>query len=250
MRRIRFTIAYDGTDYCGWQYQPQKPTIQDCIEQALGEILAEKVKLIGAGRTDAGVHALGQVAHFDTSSGLSVAVVQKALNARLPRDIRVRSCGEADSSFHARYSASSKLYRYSIAESDLPEAPLLRRTHWLRSSPLDMDLLHQCAALLEGEHDFFTFSKKEREKPSHLCLVYSAQWSWNETSLHFEIAADRFLRGMVRMLVGGMVAVAGGRAEIGAFRAALSEPGRWLRAVPAPACGLCLVRVDYPDSHP
>jgi len=244
-RRIRFTAAYDGTDYLGWQYQPQGPTIQGVCQEALGKILGEEIKVIGAGRTDSGVHALGQVAHFDTLSNLSCAAMERALNAGLPLDIRVRSFADVDSSFHARYSARSRLYRYNIADIALPEAPILIRTSWVRRTDLDFGLLEECAGLLKGEHDFYTFSKKELDRSGHLCRVAGAVWKKDHGYLTFEISADRFLHGMVRMLIGGMVAVAEGRAEKENFSGALNMPGRWLRAVPAPSCGLFLVHVEY-----
>jgi tRNA pseudouridine38-40 synthase len=244
-RRLRFIVSYDGTDYLGWQYQPQGPTIQGVCQEALGKILGEEIKVIGAGRTDSGVHALGQAAHFDTFSKLPCAAMERALNAGLPFDIRVRSFAEADSSFHARYSARSRLYRYNIVDIALPEAPILMRTSWVRRTDIDFGLLEECAGLLSGEHDFYTFSKKGGNKSSHLCRVASAVWKKDPGYLTFEISADRFLHGMVRMLIGGMVAVAEGRAEKKDFFAALNMPGRWLRAEPAPACGLFLMHVEY-----
>ena len=246
-RRLRMTVAYDGTDYSGWQYQPTGQTIQGRIEEALSGILQARVKITGAGRTDAGVHALGQVAHFDTLSELPVKVIQRALNAILPEDIRVISMAEVNESFHARYSAIWKLYRYLIADGSLPEALFLRRTSWVRATDLDENTLTECASLIEGEHDFFSFSKKEGSRQNRRCRVYSAGWTRSEGSFCFEIKADRYLRAMVRMLVGGMVAVAEGKADVEEFRLALEKPGRWLKAVPAPACGLTLVEVGYPE---
>ena len=121
-RRIRLTVAYDGTDYHGWQLQPEELTIQGCLEEALEKILGEKVKVTGAGRTDTGVHALGQVAHFDTMNKLPAMNIEKALNANLPGEIRIVGASEAGKAFHARYSALWKLYRYGIAEKNRPES--------------------------------------------------------------------------------------------------------------------------------
>ena len=244
-RRIRFSAAYDGTGYSGWQFQPVKATDQGCLEQALEKILGEKVRVTGAGRTDAGVHALGQVAHFDTSRTMSAEVIQRALNATLPPEIRVRDTSEAPESFHARYSALWKLYRYRIARRGLPAEPFLSRTHWLYDHDPDYGLLENCGPLITGEHDFFTFSRQEGARKNHLCRVYQAHWEKDADTLTFEITANRFLRGMVRMLVGAMLAVAEGRADLEEFREALSRPGRWLKAVPAPAQGLILVEVHY-----
>lgn len=247
-RRIRLTVAYDGTVYRGWQFQPGEPTIQGCLEQALAKIIGEEVRVTGAGRTDTGAHALGQAAHFDTLSKLPAEIIERALNATLPGDIRVRCLAEADESFHARYSALWKIYRYGIVDKQLPESVFLGRTNWLCNTDVDPETLSRCCLALPGEHDFFTFSRKEQARENHLCRVYEASWKKEQTSLSFEIKADRFLRGMVRMLVGGMIAVAAHRASVEDFSNALSSPGRWRMAVPAPACGLTLVQVKYPEN--
>ena len=247
-RRIRLTVAYEGTDYLGWQYQPNGPTVQGSLEGALSEVLSESIRVTGAGRTDAGVHALGQVAHFDTDSRLGSEVIERALNARLPRDIRVREVKETGSDFHARYSASAKFYRYRLADNRLPESVLLRRTNWVRSTEFDRpELLQECAALLAGEHDFFTFSKSETHRRHHLCEVFRADWVVEQGKLAFGIEANRFLRRMVRMLVGAMLAVAEERTGLEDFRRGIEVPGRLPQAVPAPSAGLTLVRVEYPD---
>jgi tRNA pseudouridine38-40 synthase len=251
VRRLRLTVAYDGTGYAGWQFQSGEPTVQGQIEAALREILQENPRVTGAGRTDAGVHALGQVAHFETQSPLGAEKLEKALNALLPSAIRVRGLTEAESGFHARYSALSRVYRYEIVDPGLPESVLLARTHWVRrTAAVDPGKLEECAGLLGGEHDFFTFSKTGTARLHDRCRVLRAVWQTDPGRLGFEIEADRFLRGMVRMLVGAMLAVAERRAPVEEFRQALDIPGRWLRAVPAPACGLVLVRVIYPDREP
>ena len=246
-RRIRLTVAYDGTDYRGWQLQPEEPTIQGSLEEALAKILGEAVRVTGAGRTDTGAHALGQVAHFDTQNKLPAKVIERALNATLPGQIRVRQVAEVPETFHARYSALWKMYRYGITDTDSPESIFLGRTNWLRNTGVDLKILNQCCSTILGEHDFFTFSRKEAARENHLCRVYEAYWKKEEIPLSFEIKADRFLRGMVRMLVGGMLAVGGHRATVDDFRNALSSPGRWRMAVPAPACGLTLVHVEYQE---
>jgi tRNA pseudouridine38-40 synthase len=248
-RRIRLTVAYDGTDYLGWQYQPEGPTVQGFLEKTLKEIQVKSSRVTGAGRTDAGVHALGLVAHFDTDSRLGCTVIERALNALLPKDIRVRETEEASPDFHARYSASARCYRYSLADSNLVESVLLGRAHWVRPiETLEHELLNQCAALLPGEHDFLTFSSGESHRQHHLCTIYRAEWSMGKNRLFFRIEANRFLRRMVRMLVGAMIAVAEGRAGLDDFRRALETSDRMSLAVPAPAEGLTLVRVEYPEN--
>ena len=246
-RRIRLTVAYDGTDYHGWQLQPEEPTIQGSLEQALEKILGHPVRVTGAGRTDTGAHALGQVAHFDTQNELPAEIIERALNATLPGQIRVRQAAEVPETFHARYSALWKTYRYGITGTDSPESIFLGRTNWLHDTGVDLELLNQCCSAILGEHDFFTFSKKEAARENHLCRVYEASWKKDGISLSFEIKADRFLRGMVRMLVGGMLAVGEHRATVDDFSNALDSPGRWRMAVPVPACGLTLVHVEYQE---
>ena len=246
LRRLLFTVSYDGTGFLGWQYQPEGPTVQGFLEKGLAEILQEQVRLTGASRTDAGVHALGQVAHFDTGSPLKEAVIQRALNAKLPREVRVRELAEAPGDFNARYRASWKIYRYGLADPRLAEAPLLMRYHWIRTTGLDLEQIKRLAAAIIGEHDFYTFSKQESRRNNHRCRILEADWTSRDGRLYFEVKGDRFLRAMVRMLVGGMLAVADGRAGEDEFRQAVAVPGRWRRAVPAPACGLTLVQVHYP----
>ncbi len=176
-RRLRLTISYDGANFRGWQFQPGEPTVQGTLEDALRTILGEPVRVTGAGRTDAGVHALGQCAHFDTAGRLAAPVILRALGARLPLEIRVRELAEAPTGFHARYSARSKLYRYQLAEPGGPEEPFLRKTHWVRPLALDREALETCARLLTGEHDFFTFSRQEGHRGHHRCTVLRAAWS-------------------------------------------------------------------------
>ncbi len=244
-RCIRLTVSYDGTDYAGWQLQPDQPTVQGELEKALYKITREQIRVTGAGRTDAGVHATGQVAHFLTAGKLAPQELERALNALLPRSIRVRELSPADKDFHARFSAAWKIYRYSLADPGNSEAPLLMRTHWLRKTGLDLELLKRCCALVRGSHDFFTFSKQEGHRDNHLCTVFDAHWTDGEGTLYFEVRGDRFLRSMVRMITGAMLAVADGKVEITEFSRALENPGRWKYAVPAPAHGLTMLKVHY-----
>ena len=247
--RIRITVSYDGSGYAGWQFQPDERTVQGELEKALLQITGSSLRVTGAGRTDAGVHATGQVAHFDNPGRLGPDELERALNAVLPETIRVREAAVAPDDFHARYGASWKIYRYSLADPKLPEAVLLARTHWLRRLPDDLEPLWECCSLVTGIHDFFTFSKQEGHRENHECHVYEAGWNADGGKLYFQIMGNRFLRGMVRMLVGGMLAVADGRADIEKFGRALARPGRWKEAVPAPAHGLTLAQVHY-DGDP
>lgn len=243
--RLRMRVSYDGTGYRGWQLQPDQPTVQGELEKALQRITGEQIRVTGAGRTDAGVHATGQVAHFDTTAKLTPEVLERALNALLPRSVRVGGLRVAPPDFHARYSAVWKIYRYGIAGPGIPEAPLLMRTHWLRKTSLDIDLLTACCKKIRGRHDFFTFSKQENHRDNHICTIFDVHWNTGDGTLYFEIKGDRFLRSMVRMLCGAMLAVADGKAQPGEFGRALEQAERWKYAVPAPAAGLSLVEVHY-----
>ncbi len=246
-RRIRCRVAYDGSGYAGWQFQPGAVTVQGMLETALREVTGETVRVTGAGRTDAGVHAVGQVAHWDMLSSLEPPVLERALNARLPEDIRVRQLDETEADFHARFSAIARQYRYRILDRNWPESVLERSLAWLRPLVrLNFEALTACAAALPGEHDFSAFQRGGSDTPHNRCRVTRASWERNAYGLTFCVRADRFLRSMVRMLVGAMVAVAAGKATREEFSAALQEYSHWQRAVPAPACGLTLVRVDYP----
>lgn len=247
-RRLHCRVAYDGTGYAGWQYQPGPPTVQGALEEAILAVTGEKVRVTGAGRTDAGVHATGQTAHWDTLSGIEPAVLERALNARLEKDIRVRDLGVAVPGFHARFSACSREYSYCIVDKDLPESVLRRGFAWVRPlERMDSGCLDDCARLLDGDRDFSGFHRGGSDTEHNRCRISLAQWEHLGSMKVFHVRADRFLRGMVRMLVGAMVAVAGGKASSGDFAAALGRKNHWFRAVPAPACGLTLVRVDYPS---
>ncbi|MCE5272756.1 tRNA pseudouridine(38-40) synthase TruA [bacterium] len=248
IRRIRCRVSYDGSGYAGWQFQPGAATVQGALETALLEVTGETVRVTGAGRTDAGVHSVGQVAHWDSRSVLEPAVLERALNARLPEDIRVRQLGETVADFHARFSATARQYRYRITERQHPESVLERNRAWLLPlGRLDFESLDACAAILPGEHDFSAFQRGGSDTAHNRCRIDMARWERDAHGRVFHVQADRFLRSMVRMLVGAMVAVSEGKASHEEFTAALDEKSHWMRAVPAPACGLTLVRVDYPS---
>lgn len=246
-RRLCCRVAYDGTGYAGWQYQPGAQTVQGALERAILSVTGDKVRVTGAGRTDAGVHATGQTAHWDTLSDIEPAVLERALNARLEQDIRVRDLGVAAHGFHARFSACSREYSYTIVDKNMPESVLRRRFAWVRPlDRMDSGRLDDCASLLEGEHDFSGFHRGGSYTAHNRCLISLARWEHFGGMKVFNVRADRFLRGMVRMLVGAMVAAAERKASPEAFAAALEQKNHWFRAVPVPACGLILVRVDYP----
>jgi tRNA pseudouridine38-40 synthase len=244
MRTLKLLLEYDGTGFSGWQVQPGKRTIQGDIEKVLAKLLGEKVTLIGAGRTDAGVHAKGQVASFQTRSQRSPEVILRALNAGGDRDIAVREVvdlGE-DSEFHARFSAKSRIYEYRIIPG---RSPLRRRYAWEVTYSLDLARMKQAAKFLVGKHDFTSFSSARAEAKTRICIVKNAGWHEEREGLVFRIEADRFLQAMVRSLVGTMVDIGRGRFKPGDMRRILMARDRSLAGKTAPAHGLCLMEVKY-----
>ncbi len=241
-RRYRLLIEYDGTDFVGWQLQPNGRSVQGEIELALQRLFQQQVRVHGAGRTDAGVHASGQVAHFDLHSRLDAETVARALNAELPNDVTIREAGEVDNAFHSRFSASSRSYDYTIVQE---RVSLMRRQQWILYSSLDHGAIREAVASLRGTHDFTTFSKHVPGMPHHFCHVFEAVWEHDRTENHFRIKANRFLQGMVRCLVGGIVHVGRQRITPQEFAAMLEARDRGRAPMLAPAHGLVLTRVAY-----
>jgi tRNA pseudouridine38-40 synthase len=244
-RTIRLLIEYDGTDYRGWQVQPDGPTVQEKIEAALRRLTGESVRVAGAGRTDAGVHAAGQVASFRTPSRLPAATIARALNALLPPDIAVLSAEEAAASFHARFSAVRKRYRYSILNR--PVRPALgRRTVLHVPRSLDERAMREAARCLVGTHDFSSFRCNSGKEDAPVRTVQALAIERRGDLVTIEIEAASFLYKMVRSIAGTLIAVGRGKAPPSEVAAILAARDR-SRAFPtAPACGLCLLSVEYP----
>lgn len=246
--RLKLTIAYDGAPYAGWQSQTSGNTVQDILEAALETVSKTRIPIHGAGRTDAGVHALGQVAHFDTPPDSKMKPVdwQRALNANLPPTIRiVRASRAPGSSFHARFSARRKIYRYRIwLGLILPPHEHLRA--WHVPHPLDGKRLRQALAIFKGRHDFRGFSaNRGKPTPDTTREIHSIMTSTRGPCLSITYDGEGFLYKMVRMLTGAAVRVATGRASVEDLRALLDHPdcGKW--SFVAPPDGLYLVRVGY-----
>ena len=241
-RTIRLLVEYDGTAYAGWQRQENGRSIQGEIETALAQILRETVSVAGAGRTDAGVHARGQVASFTTSASLETHRIARGLTAVLPDDIVVREALEAPEGFHARFSAKGRRYTYLIATG--PTA-LLRRYSWHVKQQLDAALLHQAAAAITRERDFRSFCRAEAEVEHFRCAVTEASWAREGDFLRFTIRSDRFLHGMVRALVGTMVEIARGYRKPEELAAIFAARDRSAAGAAAPPSGLVLEEVYY-----
>ncbi len=243
MRNIRIDIEYDGTGFSGWQRQsPGVETIQGAIESVLGRILQETVRINGAGRTDLGVHARGQVASFSTSSAMPVSRLIHSANSLLPDTVRLTRARIVSPDFHARFSARSREYRYFLLEK--PSA-IDGRFAGCCHGKADFAVMNRLAGLLQGTHDFSAFSKESRDQHGTSCTVFSARWSRSGRFMVFRITANRFLRSMVRFLVSGMVEAGTGRAHDDEFGTMLSGGLRRPTMVPAEASGLFLWKVGY-----
>ncbi|MGC8873258.1 MAG: tRNA pseudouridine(38-40) synthase TruA [Chloroflexia bacterium] len=246
MRNILLDLEYDGTDFCGSQVQSRGRTVQGELERALCRLTQQETRVILAGRTDAGVHASGQRASFRTSCELPLPTLQRALNALLPPDLAVVRAQEVPESFHARFSARRRTYRYTVYNASV-RSPLARRYAWHVAEPLDVAPMAQVARTLVGEHDFASFASAGSGMGPRgtVRTVYRAE-CWREGPwVYFEITADAFLRGMVRSLMGQLCWVGLGRCSTSEFEAVWASRDRARLAPPAPAHGLCLVRVEY-----
>lgn len=250
MAVVRLLVEYDGTDYHGWQRQPTAATIQGTLEAAIRRISGEQVALVGAGRTDAGVHAAGQVAHFHSRSAMPPEVWRRALNAVLPPDVKILEAAEAPETFHARFSAARKRYRYRVLNRPVP-SPLERRTSWHVPRPLNLAAMRRACAALVGRHDFRAF---EGADPSHgashrtVCAVTACSVRRRGDIVSVDIECDRFLKYMVRNIVGTLVEVGLGRRPASDMDRILRSRDRGQAGVTAPAHGLTLMEVRYDEN--
>lgn len=244
MRTIKLVIEYDGTDFIGWQEQRNGRSVQGELSRVLAQVLQQPIALTAAGRTDSGVHARGQVAHFHVDSAGSTEMLTHALSGLLPGDIVVRSVEEVPPAFHARYDADSRMYRYHISRK--PRA-VGSRYSWFVQYSLDEKALHASASAICGEHDFESFCKVGSPVRHHRSTVLRSHWEVSPDTLVYEIRANRFLRGMVRALVGTMIDVGRGFIPVEEFRDILSSRDRSRAGTAAPPQGLFLEDVHYPS---
>lgn len=246
LRNIRVEIEYDGTNYCGWQVQSssQKASIQETIEQTIRKILNEKVKIIGSGRTDAGVHAKAQVANFRIKSRISLARLQEGLNALLPEDIAITAIKEAVPDFHSRFSAKSKIYRYTILNSQHRSA-FLRNSAFFCRYPLDIKLMQQEARALLGRHNFRAFCAAQGKGKNPFKTIKKITVARRSSLVNIEIEADGYLYNMVRNIAGTLIDVGRGRLLAGSVQKILAHRNRAKAGPTAPASGLCLFKVKY-----
>jgi len=251
MPNFQLVLEYDGTRYHGWQRQPKLPTVQGAVEEAVAIVARKRIPVHGAGRTDAGVHAEGQVGHFKTKSRLPPDAWQRALNSLLPEDIVVRSVRVVPDRFHARFSAIGKVYRYRIINRRY--APAIGRQYvWTVYSPLNLRRMRSAASSLIGRHDFSSFqgSDPSRKRSGQkmgtaICRVGRIELRQRRDEIDITIAADRFLQQMIRAIVGTLVEIGRGKRPPGDMKAILQRKDRRVGGPTAPPMGLCLLKVRY-----
>lgn len=246
MKRIKLTVAYDGTAYHGWQLQPGAVTIESELNRALTELLGEEIQVIGASRTDSGVHALCNVAVFDTEARIPAEKFSYALNRRLPEDIRIRKSEEAAPDFHPRHCDSVKTYEYRIYNAEFP-MPLKRLYTHFTYLPLDEEKMNRAARYLEGEHDFRSFCSVNTQAESTVRTILSASVQRAGEDICIRISGTGFLYNMVRIIAGTLMEVGQGKRQPEEIQEILSARDRKKAGPTAPACGLTLVDYCFAD---
>lgn len=246
-RRISIQLSYDGTAYCGWQRQPNAMSVQQQIEDNLSKVLSRETTIVGCGRTDAGVHATNYIAHSDIlDTSLDLGSLRYKLNKMLPRDISIERIQEVADDFHARFDARSRKYEYRLHGS---KNPFLRHfsTRYNFFADLDRNLLDECAAIVLKTSDFESFCKAHTDNKTNLCDIYESRWesSKNKNELMYTIKANRFLRGMVRLIVGASLNVSIGKLPITELKRHIEQGTRTPLMQSAPALGLSLVEIEY-----
>jgi len=254
MRTLKLTVAYDGAEFYGWQVQPDHTTVQGTLASAIGRITGEKVLPQGSGRTDAGVHALAQVATFVTESSVPTENFVKALNDILPASVRVLGAAEMPAGFHARHAARAKSYRYRIYRSAICP-PFLARYVWHYPYPLDEAAMERAAALVVGEKDFTSFAAldpergREAEIRSNVRTIFSSSWERGGEEFIYNVKGSGFLHHMVRNLVGTFLLVGRGTLQVDDITRILEARDRSAAGATAPAGGLYLMSVEYSESE-
>ena len=242
-RTIKLTLEYDGTDFVGWQFQENGRSVQEIVEKGLSQILRETVRVAGAGRTDSGVHAKGQVASFQTESSLNCHSIVKGLNGVFPKDVVALEAQDAAEGFHARFSARSRRYEYVIKKR---RTAVWRRFCWEVGYTLDSEQMKHCLDEILGLHDFVSFCKSEADIKQFDCTIFNASWRTpDEWTLIFDITSDRFLHGMVRALVGTMVEIGRGYRPLEDMKRIIAAKDRREAGMAAPPKGLFLTNVYY-----
>lgn len=246
MRRVKLTVAYDGTNYCGWQIQPNGITIEEVLNKAIRKLTGEPISVIGASRTDSGVHALGNVAVFDTDSTIPPERFSYALNRRLPEDIVIISSEEVPLAWHPRYQNSIKTYEYHILNRQIPD-PTRRLTTYFVSYRLNIEDMRAAAAYLTGEHDFVSFCSIHRNVEDTVRTIYGLEIIQSGDEIIFRIRGNGFLYNMVRIIVGTLLRVGRGFYTPEQVKEILEAGDRKAAGVTAPPQGLVLIGIEYPE---
>ena len=244
MRNIKLTIEYDGKDFNGWQKQPNKLNIQGEIERAIEEVTGEKVELIGSGRTDAGVHALGQVANFKIEKNISIEKIPYALNSKLKKSIRIKDAEEVDERFHSRYTCKKKTYMYVINDS-LQGSAIYRNLEYHIDSKLDEDKMNEAAKFFLGEHDFKSFKASGTSSKSSVRVIYEASAERKGERVYIKLTGNGFLYNMVRIIAGTLVDVGICKIEPEYIKEIIEAKDRLKAGRTLPSQGLYLVKVEY-----
>ena len=248
MNTVRLTIEFDGTNYIGWQWQPNGESLQKIVEEAVARVVGTPIRLHSSGRTDAGVHARGMVAHFQVEKLLPLAAYREGVNHFLPDDIAIIKAEEAPAGFHARFSATGKWYRYTIWQGEV-RSPLLSGRYWhVRSSELDVALMRRALADLVGRHDFAAFRSSGCDAVTTEREIVGVEIVEAHGVLHVDIAGNGFLRNMIRIIVGTIVEIGLGKRSVKTMQELLDSGHREQSGVTAPAAGLCLMQVWYERS--
>ena len=240
--RYFLEISFDGSNYHGWQKQPKSQTIQQTIEDCISILLKDKINIVGAGRTDSGVHAKEMIAHFDYKKKLDLIGFTYRLDSFLPHDISVNKIFQVNDESHARFSAISRLYEYHISQK---KTPLLHKRVFQFKNHLDIDLMNKASKILCKHRDFKSFSKSNSDVKTFNCNIMNAGWESNNGILIFSIKADRFLRNMVRAVVGTLIEVGIGKITIDDFEKIILKKNRKFAGYSVPACGLYLCKIEY-----
>lgn len=244
MKRIKLTIAYDGTNYCGWQVQPNGITIEEVINKTLQKLTGEPILVIGASRTDSGVHAMGNVAVFDTETSIPPERIAMALNQRLPEDIVIVKSEEVALDFHPRYCDCSKTYEYHIINTRIP-VPTKRLTNYFVSYNLNLDHMREAASYLVGEHDFVSFCNVRTDVENTVRTITALDVIENGNEITIRITGNGFLYNMVRIIVGTLIRVGRGFYTPEKVKEILEAKDRKAAGVTAPAHGLMLMNIEY-----
>ena len=243
-KRVRITVAYDGTNYHGWQLQDNGITIEEELNRCLTELLGEEIKVIGASRTDSGVHALGNVAVFDTVNRMPAGKISYALNQRLPEDIRIQKSEDVPKDWHPRRCESRKTYEYRIYRGEFP-MPVKRLYSHFIYTPLDVGRMREAAAYLEGEHDFKSFCQTGAQVESTVRTIYSLWVEEQDSDLVIRVCGNGFLYNMVRIIAGTLIEAGQGKREPESMPEVLSALDRGAAGPTAPANGLTLVKYEF-----